>query len=171
MVPEVPGAALLVGLLTALRQELEQYGEMLARLEQQQEYVIVRAAEDVLRSAGSIQEQMGTIQAARQEREKRQAEVASFLRLEGDPAFARLLPVLPAPYRVAIASLVREINDLLARVRHRARQNHLLLGRSLEMMQQFLSVLLPVAHPKTYNGGGQLQPLDQPVQVLYQAVG
>ena len=82
-----------------------------------------------------------------------------------------MLPVLPAPYRVAIASLVREINDLLARVRHRARQNHLLLGRSLEMMQQFLSVLLPVAHPKTYNGGGQLQPLDQPVQVLYQAVG
>ena len=171
MVPEVPGAPLLVGLLTALRQELEQYGEMLARLEQQQEYVIVRAAEDVLRSAGSIQEQMDTIQAARQEREKRQAEVASFLRLEGDPAFARLLPVLPAPYRVAIASLVREINDLLARVQHRARQNHLLLGRSLEMMQQFLSVLLPVAHPKTYNGGGQLQPLDQPVQVLYQAVG
>ena len=171
MVPEVPGAALLVGLLTALRQELEQYGEMLARLEQQQEYVIVRAAEDVLRSAGSIQEQMDTIQAARQEREKRQADVASFLRLEGDPAFARLLPVLPAPYRVAIASLVREINDLLARVQHRARQNHLLLGRSLEMMQQFLSVLLPVAHPKTYNGGGQLQPLDQPVQVLYQAVG
>ena len=171
MVPEVPGAPLLVGLLTALRQELEQYGEMLARLEQQQEYVIVRAAEDVLRSAGSIQEQMDTIQAARQEREKRQADVASFLRLEGDPAFARLLPVLPAPYRVAIASLVREINDLLARVQHRARQNHLLLGRSLEMMQQFLSVLLPVAHPKTYNGGGQLQPLDQPVQVLYQAVG
>lgn len=171
MNPETPGAALLVGLLTALRQELKQYGEMLARLDQQQEYVIVRAAEDVLRSAGSIQEQMETIQAARQEREQRQAEVVTFLKLEGDPTFARLIPILPAPYRVAIASLVREINDLLARVQHRARQNHLLLHRSLEMMQQFLSVLLPVAPPKTYNGGGQLQPLDQPVQALYQAVG
>ena len=164
-------AALNVGLMAALRHELKQYGEILALLEQQQEHVLARAADDVLQSVGAINGQMKNIQTARQEREQCQNEVAALLSPDGAPSFVHLMPLLPEPYRAAIAALVRENNDLLGRVQRRARQNHLLLCRSLEMMRQFINTLLPVAPTKTYNGGGHLQPVDQPVQALYQAVG
>ena len=171
MKTELSVAAPHVALLAALRHELKQYGEVLALLDQQQEYVLVRAADNVLQSVGAINAQMKNIQLARAEREQRQSEVAALLRPAGDPSFVHLIPLLPEPYRAAIGALVRENNDLLGRVQQRARQNHLLLCRSLEMMQQFINALLPAAPPKTYNGGGQLQPLNQPVQALYQAVG
>lgn len=157
--------------MAALRHELKQYGEILALLEQQQECVLARAADNVVQSVGAINGQMKNIQAARREREHCQNEVVALLRPAGDPSFVHLIPLLPEPYRAAIAALVRENNDLLGRVQQRARQNHLLLCRSLEMMQQFINTLLPVAPTKTYNECGQWQPVDQPVQALYQAVG
>ena len=46
MKTEVAISTLIVGLIEKLRDELHQYGEMLALLEQQQESVIARAAED-----------------------------------------------------------------------------------------------------------------------------
>ncbi len=56
-----------------------------------------------------------------------------------------LIPLLPADYRPLVQALVDENNELLVRVRQRARQNHLLLSRSVELMQGLLNTLLPVA--------------------------
>ena len=41
---------------------------------------------------------------------------------------------------------MRENNELLVRVQQRARQNHLLLSRSVEMMQRFIT-----ARPELWN--------------------
>lgn len=159
------------GMVTALREELTQYGEMLALLEQQQESAINRMADEMLAATSSIQGQAGVLQSARRVREEAQRAVALELCVVETSTFVELIPLLPADYRPLVASLVEENNHLLQRVQQRARQNHLLLSRSVEVMQQFLGTLFPARDTQVYNehGGRQLRSL--PIPPLYEAVG
>jgi flagellar biosynthesis/type III secretory pathway chaperone len=68
-------------------------------------------------------------------------------------------------------ALVQENNALLTRIQHRARQNHLLLRQSLDLMQRFLSTLFPSHEPRVYNGGGQMFSHATPAVSVYEAVG
>jgi flagellar biosynthesis/type III secretory pathway chaperone len=158
-------------LIEALQDELRQYGEMLALLEQQQEHVTVRAADEVLHSVVAINEQSARIQQARRKRDECQHAVAVRLQCTDDPGFGALVPMLPEAYRSAVAELVRENNDLLVRVQQRARQNHLLLSRSLELMQRFIHGLTASGPPATYSGHGVLQANSAPPLPIYEAVG
>ena len=158
-------------LIECLRHELEEYGEMLVVLDRQQESVMARAAEEVMRTVAACNEQMKQIQSARQQRLDCQKEVATLLGRADETEFKTLIPLLPPLYRLAVESLVRENNDLLVRVQQRARQNHLLLGRALQLMQQFIDVLMPAAGPPTYNGDGALRPVARRPAGIYEAVG
>jgi flagellar biosynthesis/type III secretory pathway chaperone len=161
----------LKSLIASLREELQQYGEMLARLDEQQEHVMGRKAEDVLRSVDSIQDQGRILQQVRHQRERCQAGVAGDLCLPDSATLAELIPQLPADYRPLVDALVQENNQLLFRVQQRARQNHLLLSRSLEMMQQFLGVFMPRGHGPVYGGRGSVFQEPAPARHLYEAVG
>ena len=68
-------------LVHSLREELKQYGEMLALLEEQQECIVARRIEDLLRSAVSIQSQGDGLQETRQNRARLQAQLAAELGL------------------------------------------------------------------------------------------
>ena len=117
-------------LIEALRDELKNYGEMLALLDLQQEQVKARSAAEIFQSISLIQAQAAAIQAARQHREQCRAAAAhSFLQPDHTP-FTGLIPLLPPDYRPLLRALVDENNQLLGRVRQRARQNHVLLRRS-----------------------------------------
>src|SRR5688500_20193811 len=74
--------AYLQSLIAALREELHEYGEMLARLDEQQELVMKREADGILASVSTIQDQSAGIQRAREIRETRQNELAQHLGLE-----------------------------------------------------------------------------------------
>jgi flagellar biosynthesis/type III secretory pathway chaperone len=158
-------------LINALREELQQYGEMLALLDRQQQVVISRQADEVFQSASFIQAQAAVIRQARMSRENLRGEVAADLCQPQTASFGVIIPLLPADYQPLVRALVEENNALLARVQHRARQNHLLLRRSLEFMQDFLNTLFPGREPRVYNdqGAAPLRAL-QPRQ-LYEAVG
>lgn len=142
--------------IEALRNELQQYGEMLALLEAQQQAVSQRESGLVLNSVPAIEAQSSIIQDARRTRGIHQRQLAWALgRPEGVP-FQELLPLLPGEYRPLISALVQEINQLLGRVRQFAEQNHSQLRRSLELMDRFLV---------TFSGSGEavhLPPQDQP---------
>ena len=112
---------LLSNLIEALREELKQYGEMLA--------------------------------------------------LPESSSFTVLIPLLPADYRPLVDALVRENNELLARVQQRARQNHLLLSYCVELMQQLINSIYPNVSPTTYNSSGHVPMAAVPPQPVYQAVG
>lgn len=142
-------------LIHQLRDELQQYGEMLARLDQQQELVLSRAADDLFQSIDSVQAQAVAIQNARSRREKVQHELARELGIE-DPAFSNIIPALPGDYRPLVHALVSENNELLVRVQQRARQNHLLLMRSMESMQKLINTLMPAAGTPVYNDSGYM---------------
>ena len=57
-------------LITALREELQQYGEMLALLDRQQQLIVIRAGAEVFQSVGLIQTQATVIMSARVRREE-----------------------------------------------------------------------------------------------------
>lgn len=156
-------------LITALREELHEYGEMLARLDEQQELVMRRDADGILQSVATIQEQGLVIQRAREARTARQQELALKLGVAGDSEFSQLVLHMPEDYRPLVNALVGENNALLARIQQRARQNHLLLRQSLELMQRFLSTLFPSQEPRTYNPVGQV--FSRPSPLVYEAVG
>lgn len=158
-------------LIAALREELQQYGEMLARLEEQQERVLRRDADQILQSVSAIQEQGLVIQRARDLREEQQKQTAAVVGLDSATEFSAIIPRLPNDYRELVETLVTENNSLLQRIQQRARQNHLLLRQSLDLMQRFMSTLFPTQEPRVYNPGGQVFSRPTPAVSLYEAVG
>jgi len=129
---------ILPNLIDALRHELQQYGEILALLDQQREAVKCQGPDDILRSIAAVDTQSVAIQAAREGRLAWQRQLADALHQASDAPFDQLLPLLPEAYRPLAAALVQENNELLLRVRERAQQNHALLEQSLEILQRFI---------------------------------
>jgi flagellar biosynthesis/type III secretory pathway chaperone len=158
-------------LIGALREELQQYGEMLALLDRQQQFVIARASEEVFQSIRPIQTQASAIQSARAHREECRRLLAQDSQQTETAAFSVLIPLLPPAYRPLVTALVEENNELLVRVRQRARQNHVLLSRSLEFMQSFLNTLLPARETRLYNDHGNSHTHIIATKHLYEAVG
>lgn len=158
-------------LIAALRDELEHYGEMLALLDRQQEQVKARSADEIFQSISLIQAQAAAIQAARQHREQCRSAAALACQRSENAAFTDLIPLLPPDYRPLLRALVDENNQLLGRVRQRARQNHVLLRRSVELMQELLRTLFPTRQTTVYDGSGQKRGHVLNPRHLYNAVG
>ena len=161
----------LKSLIESLRLELQQYGEMLALLDQQQELVVERASNDLLRAVALINTQGVAIQSARQHRQSCQRELSILLQQPAETGFMDLVPLLPEAYRPLLRALIEENNELLLRVQQRARQNHLLLNRSLDLMQRFINTLVPGSLTPTYDGTGHLFPTALAARPSYQALG
>lgn len=162
---------LLHNLIEALREELKQYGEMLAVLDQQQDTVVQRQVNDLLQNVAHINSQADIIAAVRREREQHQRNVARQLGLNEDAPFSVIIPQLSADYRPLVEALVQENNELLVRVHHRTRQNHLLLSHAVELMQQLIQAIFPNGSPKTYDKAGRLPASNLPQYSLYESVG
>ena len=157
-------------LITVLREELQQYGEMLALLDRQQELVIGRAANELLDNVAAINAQTSVIQLVRRERGARQSDVARQFHVADDASFAELVAALPEPHGLLVNALVKENNQCLHQVRQRVSQNHLLLTRSVDLTQRLLATLLAATEKTVYQGDGSVTPVT-PVRRLCDAVG
>ena len=81
------------------------------------------------------------------------------------------IPLLPDDYRPLVRALVEENNELLMRVQQRARQNHVLLSRSVDLMQRFIATLIPSEKLTRYNEAGTVSTPGLPHRTMYEAVG
>jgi hypothetical protein len=163
---------LIQNLVECLREELKQYGEMLALLDQQQAMLVHRSTQQLLENVAAIDAQGAAIRAARLEREQRRLRLSRHLALPDNAAMSVLSSRLPAVYQPLVQALLQENNDLLRRVQHRVRQNHLLLHRALQLMQHLIHSLAPAAGTPVYNDAGTLlAPAGGPPQSLYDAIG
>jgi flagellar biosynthesis/type III secretory pathway chaperone len=158
-------------LIEALREELKQYGEMLALLDQEQDLVMQRQTPGIAPCVAAINAQADMLHAVRHEREQRRRQLARTLEIGEDSSFKELTARLPADYKPLVQALVQENKELLVRVQQRARQNHLLLSRMVELMQKLISSILPGVGPATYTEGGLVLAPALPGQPLYDAVG
>jgi flagellar biosynthesis/type III secretory pathway chaperone len=157
-------------LIAALREELQQYGEMLARLDDQQQLVIRRAAEAVLESLIPIQAQSAVLSQVRDARFTAMKALCGWLGVSETATFKEILPRLPADYRPLLQALIEENNELLQRIHQRARQNHVLLSRTVESMQHVINSLgIHRASPVYGEDGGVFTPSAARAS-LYEAV-
>jgi hypothetical protein len=128
-------------LIESLREELRHYGELLALLETEHGQAERRQHDELLATVQAINSQGEALQGVQRERAQRQRDLAQSLEMPPDARIASLLPLLPKAQRSLLQALVEESGQLLVRVRQRARQHHLLLSRSLELMEKFLNSL------------------------------
>lgn len=157
-------------LIESLRNELQQYGEMLALLEHQRQAVMQQGAEDVLHSISSINAQNRVLDKARQIREDALSKLSRVLQQPDGSTFSQLIPLLPDPFRPLVTALVQENNALLQSVRQRAEQNHLLLQRSLDFMRDFISNLSPQGAPVSGLDGLGTAPATADPDSRYEAI-
>ena len=157
-------------LVSALREELQQYGEMLARLDDQQELVMRRQPVALLESIPQVQTQSATLTQVREARLGAMKALCTMLRLPIETTFKDLLPHIPTDYRPLLEALVQENNELLQRIHQRARQNHILLSRTVESMQHVINSLGIHRPTATYDDSGAVFSAPSARPALYEAV-
>jgi hypothetical protein len=131
------------GLIASLREELKQYGEMLALLDQQERVAASPSPHASFHATAALQRQAELVLEARRWREIRRRALARDLRQDEDATIFQLMPLLPPQFRPLLQSLVEENNDLFQSVQRAARGNHDLLNRSAQSMARFLDLLFP----------------------------
>ena len=128
-------------LLAALREELKHYGELHALLEQQRNSVHGSAPDRTYYATAAIQRQAEATLHARRVSEARRRALARELGQDDSATVLQLTPLVPPQFRPLLQSLVEENNTLLQSVQWAARENHVLLSRSVASMEEFLDLL------------------------------
>jgi len=93
------------------------------------------------------------------------------LNLPDSATFKELVPQLPSDYRPLVEALVQENNELLQRIHQRARQNHILLTRTVESMQHVINSLGIHRPTPVYNDAGNVFVPNSTRPAIYEAVG
>ena len=130
-------------LIEALRDEMKQYGEMLALLDRPQNLGSASLADEMLQTVAALRAQDHFIALTRRHRQACQNELA---RLVGQPPgtpLLQLLAFLPLAYRPLVTALAQENEHLRLRVQQRAGLNQRQLGRALEFLQRSMKSLVP----------------------------
>jgi flagellar biosynthesis/type III secretory pathway chaperone len=142
-------------LIDILRNELQEYGGLFNLLGQQQDRIIERKPDAVLSINDEIELQTRTVAELRGRRE---SFVDDLLARVGQPvpgSLRKLIPHLPDFVQPLLEALMTDINHMVRRNRHKARQNHLLLSRAVQLTEETLRVLQPENFTRTYGRTGR----------------
>jgi hypothetical protein len=110
-------------LIEALRCELQQYGEMLARFDDAEAYLSQDTAEETLSKAATLHDQEATIDRTVRRRGQVQRRLARYLGLHEDVGLLEIIPLMPLETQVLVQALMEENMDLSVRVGQRANLN------------------------------------------------
>lgn len=154
-------------LIDSLRNELTECGELLALLQEQQSLIIARSSEGLLTNIELVNVQFEKISTVRQLREEHQRQYAAEIGVPAEASFADISSRVEAAYRPLLSALVGEINGTLDSLHQWLRQNHRLLGRSLDLLQQLIKGLFPTTVGTTYSRRGYVTPTAPPPSALY----
>jgi len=142
----------------ALRDELQEYGGLLNLFEDQQTAILQRRPEVVLEVTASIEEQLNTINERRNYREDLVRRCSrTVVQTTSDGLVREVIGYFPEAVRSLANALVDEVNNLLIRTKRRARQNQMLLVRSIEVSQAILRMLDPGVVSTTYSRKGKIR--------------
>jgi hypothetical protein len=143
-------------IVTALREELGEYGRMMGLFDEQQRKIFAHDADGVSEVVVRLEAQSGAV---RERRAVRTRLVRDFARVHGrDTAstLRQLLPEFPGDVQPLLEALIDEINHLVQRARQRHRQNQMLLSRLIELHRQVIPALGAQPFTKTYSNRGQV---------------
>jgi flagellar biosynthesis/type III secretory pathway chaperone len=143
-------------LIAALRDEVQEYGELLSLFNDQQTAILDRNPGMVLVIQDSIKGQLEIINTCRKRREQITKEFALVLGQNSESTVKQLIDYCEETVQPLLHALVYEVNQLISKTRRRGHQNQMLLARSIEVSQQILQRLNPGALTKTYSRRGQI---------------
>jgi flagellar biosynthesis/type III secretory pathway chaperone len=143
-------------LVEILRDELQEYGGLFNLLNQQQEGIIERRPDDVLAINAEIEEQTRIVEALRHRHTDLVDHFFERSGGEGAGTLRKIIPFFPDSVRPLLEALMTDVNHMVRRNRQKARQNHLLLSRSMELTEQTLRVLQPENFTRTYKRTGKV---------------
>lgn len=155
-----------VPLVELLRAELGGYGGLLSLFDQQQALLWRREVQSVTETSHLIEELASETAHHRRAREQWVARFAAEHEQPANSSLRALLPLFPAEQQPLLVALIEEINHLLHRVRRRARQNHSILTRAVELHRDALATLHPSTRPRTYAPSGRLGSFADPAATL-----
>jgi flagellar biosynthesis/type III secretory pathway chaperone len=142
-------------LIDILRNELQEYGGLFNLLGQQQDRIIERKPDAVLSINDEIELQTRTVAELRGRRESFVDDLLARVGQAVPGSLRKLIPHLPDYVQPLLEALMTDINHMVRRNRHKARQNHLLLSRAVQLTEETLRVLQPENFTRTYGRTGR----------------
>ncbi len=159
-------------LVDTLRAELQEYGGLFNLLSNQQDRIMARRNDDVLSLNEEIEAQTGAVAALRASREAMVRGLGERLKAARPGRMRDLIPHFPDVAQPLAEALITDINHMVRRIRQKARQNHLLLSRAMELTEETLRMLQPENFTRTYERSGKVaRGRRAVVPTRYQAVG
>jgi len=143
-------------LVDILREEIQEYGGLFNLLDRQQDEIFQRDPEAVLKTNEEIEACMEGMGGLRERREEKVRQMAALCGCDSSLSLKQMLPFFPEFVRPMMEALVDEINQMVRRTRRKARQNFLLLSRTMELAQETLRALQPDSCSKTYTRKGSV---------------
>jgi hypothetical protein len=135
--------AALEHVVEALRNELQQYGELLALLEAQHGSLERHEPWQALNTSAALDAQRVTVEVARHQRLDAHRKLAWSAGRPDALTFQALHDVVPPQYQVLLDALIRDINHATAQVHERAVFNHSQLRRALAYTERLLATISP----------------------------
>lgn len=143
-------------LVELLRHEVQEYGGLFNLLDRQQHEIFQRDPQQVLDTNDEIERYMADMGGLRQRREQLVREMARACGADEEQPLSKMLPYFPDFMRPMLQALVEEINHMIRRTRQKARQNFMLLSRTMEITHQTMQALQPDNYNKTYSKKGRV---------------
>lgn len=143
-------------LVDLLRLELQEYGGLFNLLGRQQDQIIERKPDAILVLNDDIDAQTQIVGDLRVRREQLVEQMHTRAQAGGTVTLRSIIPYFPADVQPLLEALMTDINHMLRRNRQKARQNHLLLARAMELTEQTLRVLQPENFTRTYQRTGKV---------------
>lgn len=143
-------------LLALLREEVQEYGGLYNLLDRQQKEVFERDPESVMATNEEVEKYMKEMGQLRERREEEVVFMAKKFGCDEALSLTKMLDYFPDYIRPLLKALIDEVNDMVKRTRRKARQNFLLLSRTMELTQEAISALQPDNYTKTYSRKGKV---------------
>jgi len=143
-------------LVDLLREEVQEYGGLYNLLDRQQKEIFNREPDLVLHTNDDIESQMAAMNTLRERREEQVKVMAERCACDDELSLTKMLPCFPEFIRPMLKALIDEVNAMVTRTRRKARQNYLLLSRTMEITQEALRMADPDNFSKTYSRNGQV---------------
>ena len=143
-------------LVDLLREEVQEYGGLYNLLDRQQNEIFNREPELVLHTNVDIESHMAAMNTLRERREKQVKVMAERCDCDDTLTLTKMLPRFPDFIQPMLQALIDEVNAMVKRTRRKARQNYLLLSRTMEITQEALRMAEPDNFSKTYSRSGKV---------------
>lgn len=140
-----------------LRMEVQEHGALLNLFEEQQAAILRREADLVLNISEAITRQLDLVRSCQRRRNEAARAAAAEQGCAENISLSALIVHFPEAAQPMLEALMAEVNRLIRQSRRRARQNQMLLARTIETSQQILQRLRPDTITKTYSSNGRIE--------------